>query len=358
MSIKSSDIGKLRLESHQLCETTLNTAQDMVSWFGAVQGQEYAQTKWGLGLRLPHLTDNEIENELSEGKILRTHLLRPTWHFVSSDDIQWLLMLTAPRVNAANTHMYRKLELDNTVFNRCNNILTKLLKGNKQFTRAEINDEFKKNKIIAHGHRLSYIMMHSELDGIICSGARQGNQFTYSFLADRIKTGNRFNKDEALAELTKRYFKSRGPATIKDFSTWSGLTLTECKNGLKAVESNFEREIINENEYYFSKEISSNKKMPQDIYLLPIYDEFIMGYKDRSTILEYKNSLKNSPLFHYDCMIIFEGQIIGTWKRTLAKKTIDMEYVFFRPLNKSQENAFNIAIHRYEEYLNMTLHKS
>ena len=356
MSLKSSDIGKIRLESHQLCATRLKTAQDMVSWFGAVQGQEYAQTKWGLGLRLPHLTDTDIEKELNEGKILRTHLLRPTWHFVSSDDIQWLLMLTAPRVNAANTYMYRKLELNDMIFNKCNDILTKLLQGNKRFTRIEINEEFRKNKINAQGHRLSYIMMRSELDGIICSGPRQGNQFTYAFLADRIKIENRFSKEEALAELTTRYFKSRGPATIKDFSTWSGLTLKECKNGLKAVESNFEREVIDDNEYYFSNDISSNKNSYHDIYLLPIYDEFIMGYKDRSTILEYKNSLKNIPLFHYDCMIVFDGQIIGTWKRTLTKKTIDIEYVFFSPLNKNQENAFHIAIHRLEEYLNMTLH--
>src|SRR5690606_4347556 len=140
------------------------------------------QTKWGRGLRLPHLTDNDIENELNDGKILRTHLLRPTWHLVSAKDIYWLLKLTAPRVHTANAYMYRQLELDYKVFNRCNDILIETLQDGNQLTRDAINERFKMHKIIAKGHRLSYIMMNAELEGIVCSGARQGNQFTYALL--------------------------------------------------------------------------------------------------------------------------------------------------------------------------------
>ncbi|MES2284765.1 MAG: winged helix DNA-binding domain-containing protein [Bacteroidota bacterium] len=234
-----SEIAKYRLINQQIAGTKIKTVSEMVAWFCAVQAQEYGPTKWGLGLRLPHLKDKDIEKDFTDGKILRTHLLRPTWHFVAAKDIRWILMLTAPRVNAANASMYRKLELDSGIFNRCNAILIKTLQGGRQLTRDTLNEEFKKKKILAKGHRLSYIMMRAELDGIICSGANQGNQFTYSLLEERVPAFGLKNKEEALAELTKRYFTSRGPATIKDLSTWSGLTLTDCRKGIEMVKQHF-----------------------------------------------------------------------------------------------------------------------
>lgn len=159
--------------------------------------------------------------------------------------------ITAPRVNVANAYVYRQLDLDSTIFNRCNKILIKTLQGGKQLTRDALNEEFKRNKIIAAGHRLSYIMMRAELDGIICSGAREGNQFTYTLLEERVPESKARNYDEALAELTMRYFTSRGPATIKDFSTWSGLTLTDCKKGIAIVKTQLnEEQVYNEKLYY------------------------------------------------------------------------------------------------------------
>lgn len=246
-----AEIARYRLINQQLADTRIKSAVEMVEWFGAVQGQEYGPTKWGLGLRLPHLTDCDIEKELAEGRILRTHLLRPTWHFVSAADIHWLLKLTAPRVYKVNAFMYRRLELGEKVLNRCNEIIVETLQGGKQLTREAINEELKKNDILAKGHRLSYIMMNAELEGVICSGPRQGNQFTYALLDERVKCGKSLEKDEALAELSKRYFSSRGPATVKDFATWSGLTITDCKKGMEMNKALLQKEIIEQQEYIF-----------------------------------------------------------------------------------------------------------
>lgn len=352
------EIAKYRLINQQLADTQMKSAVKsdsyrMVEWFGAIQGQEYSQTKWGLGLRLPHLSDNDIENELNEGKILRTHLLRPTWHFVSAKDIYWLLKLTAARVHVANTYMYRQLALDDKIFNRCNDILIKTLQGGNQLTRDAINEEFKKHKILAKGHRLSYIMMHAELEGIICSGARQGNQFTYALLDERVKYKKSLEKDEALAELTIRYFNSRSPATVKDFSTWSGLTMTDCKKGIEMIKPLLQKEVIENQEYLFTSNISLADKQADKIYLLPIYDEFIMGYKDRSAIM----ALKNNASFRYDCMIVFDGQVIGTWKRTILKNGIDLEYDFFKSLNKHQSKTFDEAVNRLSEFTNLKVNR-
>lgn len=348
-----SEIAKYRLINQQLAGTKLKSATEIIARLGAVQAQEYAHTKWSLGLRLPFLKDDDVEKDFTKGKILRTHLLRPTWHFVTAKDIRWMLKLTAPRVNSVNAYMYRQLELDNKIFKRCEKILTHALQGNKQLTRNELNEEFKKKKIIAQGHRLSYIMMYAELAGIICSGARRQNQFTYTLLDERVKATIVPDKDEALSELAKRYFTSRGPATIKDFSTWSGLTLADCRKGLQMIKTDFDKQVINNHEYYFSPGVSLNKKVIEEMYLLPVYDEFIMGYKDRSAIMELKKSLQPNPLLRYDCMIISGGQIIGTWKRTINKKSIDLAFELFMPLNKKQRKAFDIAVHRLGEFTNM-----
>jgi hypothetical protein len=347
-SMTFQDIAKYRLVNQQLTSTKIKSAIKLVEWFGAVQGQEYAQSKWGLGLRLPHVVDDDIEKDLNDGKILRTHLLRPTWHFVSARDIHWLLKLTAPRVHAANAYMYRQLELDTKLLNRCNEIMVAMLAGGNHCTRDRINEEFERNKIIAQGHRLSYIMMNAELEGIICSGKRQGNQSTYALLDERIKRSDTWDKDEALAELTTRYFKSRNPATIKDFSTWSGLTISDCKKGIEMIQSLLRKTEIEKQEFHFNPAISLPDRLDK-IYLLPIYDEFIIGYKDRTMIMTLR---KDVPL-RYDSMVVWDGQIIGTWKRTIGKMAVQLEVDFFKPLSRAQRNAFGDAVNRLSKFVGL-----
>jgi hypothetical protein len=345
-----SKIAKYRLINQQIVETSFKSPVEMVQWFGAVQGQEYAQTKWGLGLRLSHLKDADIENAINEGEILRTHLLRPTWHFVAADNIRWLLTLTAPRVHIANGYMYRKMELDEKTFSRCIDIIIKILQGNNHLTRVEINKEFARNKIVAHGHRLSYIMMYAELEKIICSGIRQGNQFTYALLDERVKPAQHITDDEALNHLTAQYFKSRGPATIQDYATWSGLSLKDCKRGVESIKNKLQTITTDDAEYYVSDDAVFTDKPMENIYLLPIFDEYIMGYKDRSAIMEYKKSRNEKSSFKYNCMIIYDGQIIGTWKRTVKNKQIELEYDLFSTLTDVQQEKFKDAMNHFVQF--------
>jgi len=343
--MKLSEIAKCRLVNQQIVETSFISPVDMVEWFCAVQGQEYAQAKWGLGLRLSHLKDADMEKEINEGRILRTHLLRPTWHFVSAENIRWLLTLTAPRVHLANSYMYRKMELNEKIFNRCTDIITKILQGNNHLTRDEINQELARNKIVAHGHRLSYIMMYAELEKMICSGIRHGNQFTYALFDERVKPAFPITEDEALCRLTAQYFKSRGPATIQDYATWSGLALKDCKRGLEATKNKLQKITTGNAEYYVSDDAVFTDKPMENIYLLPIYDEYMMGYKDRSAIMIYEKSS-----FKYNCMIIHDGQIIGTWKRTVKSKQIELEYDFFSTLTDVQQEKFKDAINHFAQF--------
>jgi len=355
--MKNFDIARLRLHNQRLSTTTFKNPGDVVGWFGAVQSQDYAGAKWALGQRIQNATDAAIDRSFNEGKILRTHILRPTWHFVTPADIRWMLMLTAPRVHAANAYMYRQLELDKVTLKKSNAALERALLGGRQLTRTELAAAFKKAGIVADGLRLGYFMMYAELEGLICSGARRGKQFTYALLEERVPQVNTLNRDEALAELTRRYFRSRGPATLQDFVWWSGLTMADAKNGIEMVKSQFVNEVLEGQTYWFANSGSRapfREKSPK-AYLLPNYDEYFIGFKDRSAIGEVarrSNLPENSPslLAH---SIILDSQVVGGWKRTLKKNVVIIELNLITDLTKAEKRAVAEAANWYGKFLDL-----
>lgn len=347
-----NDIALHRLAAQQLNTSQIRDASELVTWFGAIQAQEYAQTKWSIGLRLPQLNDKTIEDEISDGKLIRTHLLRPTWHLVAAEDLRWMLMLTAPRVNAINAYMYRKMEVDAPLFKRCHRILTKALEGNRHLTRDELHHALANHKIKAEGTRLACILMESELRGLICSGIKRDKQFTYALLEERVAPVKEKTKEEALAELTKRYFKSRGPANLKDYATWSGLTTTDCRKGIDLTGTLLGQEKIGDELYYFDATIGK-PPVPKGIQLLPIYDEYIMGYKNREAILQFKNSIQQS--FSFDNTIVLNGQIIGSWKRTIKPNIIALEYQLLKSLSSREQTDLKKQIARFGRFYGLPI---
>jgi hypothetical protein len=349
------DITRRRLHNQHITRQTLQTPQALVEWLGAVQAQDFAAAKWALGLRLQGVKDDDIEQAFTEGALLRTHVMRPTWHFVSPADIRWLLALTAPRVRAASASYTRKLELDDAVFGRTHAVLANALQGGKQLTRDELASALQQAGIATDGEqRVTYIMMQAELDGIICSGARRGKQFTYALLAERAPQARMVARDEALAELTMRYFRSHGPATIQDFVWWSGLRRADANAGLSMVTSHLLRETIDGQTYWFSPSTPSVQDLSQAAYLLPNYDEYTVGYTDRSAIFDAlltdKLDSRSGILTH---AMVLDGQIVGTWKRTFKKNTVVIEANPFIPLSGTETRAFAASAHRYGAFLRM-----
>lgn len=351
--MKPSEIILHRLLNQQIAETKIKKPEDMVSYLGAMQAQEYAMSKWAIGLRLPGSNDSMIEKAFNEGRMIRTHLLRPTWHFVAPQDLRWMLELTAPRVHAINAFMYRKTGLDDKIFKRCHKIIEKELIGGKHLTREALNKALEKQKIISDGVRLSCIMMHAELEGLICSGPRQGKQFTYALLEERVPAAKKLKKDEALHELSDRYFRSRGPASLQDYVTWSGLTVKDARKGIESLGKEFVHETISGNEYvYIPRELPDMKNM-QTSFLMPDYDEYGMGYKDRSAIFnpeKHKIALsRGNPVFNR--MIIIDGKIEGTWQRMVKGKTMEVEVVPFEKLSKVKQKVLDNSVDRFRNFV-------
>jgi hypothetical protein len=346
-----SEMCKLRLANQQLLGSNFKTATEMVGWFGAVQGQEYAYTKWGLGLRLPHLNDADIEQELEEGRLLRTHILRPTWHLLAAGDIRWMMMLSAPRVHQVNGFMYRQTGMDRALLRRCTDLIAKALEGHRHLTRHELQATLAQAGIQAEGPRLAYAVMYAELEAIICNGPRRGKQHTYALIDERVPAAPAKTREEALAELTRRYFLSRGPATAKDFSTWSGLTVADCKKGIDLFRPELYSEKMEGNEYFYFKNRPALGVEPSGaLHLLPIYDEYIMGYKDRSAYLKLTENIEPKPNFAFFNTIVLDGQIVGTWKRVFQNKSIEFEYEFFQPLAQEQQLLFNQSVERFGRF--------
>ena len=352
-----SNIAEQRLYNQRLSHNPLNTPAEVVSWFGAVQAQDYGPAKWGVAQRTHGLTDAAIEQAFNAGEILRTHIMRPTWHFVTPDDIRWMLLLTAPRVHTVNAYMYRKLELDDALFAKSHTAFEKALQGGKHLTRTELGKALAEVGIVADRMRLGYIVHHAELEGVLCSGARRGKQFTYALIAEQAPHARVLDYDAALAELTKRFFQSHAPATVDDFAWWSGLTKAEVKRGLEMLKAQLVQNKIDGHTYWSIPAPDIPEAPKPMVYLLPQYDEYGIAYKKHSA------SFMLDPIFAeqaqaiagaiFNSTIVVDGQVIGFWRRTFSKNNVVIETKLFRPMTDSEQEAFIAATQRFSAFHQM-----
>jgi hypothetical protein len=348
------DILQQRLHNQLLSQTKFSQPSQVVTWLGAVQSQDYAGAKWALAQRTKGLTDAAIEQAFARGEILRTHVMRPTWHFVTPEDIRWMLELTAPRVRAAMASTCRQLGLDAPIFKKSNSLLAKALRGKKQLTRSELGHILQKEGIPADGLRLGLLMLIAELDGIICSGARRGKQHTYALLDERAPQAKPLERDQALAELTNRYFRSHGPATLQDFVWWSGLTMNDARKGIDLVKSRLECETIDKQSYWFVLSAPKKKSSPT-VHLLQNYDEYTVAYTDRTAIFDvtHTNKLDSRGNIIFQYAIMIDGLVAGTWKRTIKKNEVVINVVPFTTLTHAQNQAIIAAIQQYGKFLEL-----
>jgi hypothetical protein len=346
-----TDIPTQRLYNHQLESTHLRSPAEVVGWLGAVQAQEYAHARWGLGLRLQGVKDSEVEQDFDDGTILRTHVMRPTWHFVLPEDIRWMEALTGPRVNALNAGRYRQLELDEQLLQRSNAAIGQALAGGNYLTRLEIGAVLANVGIQPSGQRLAYIVIRAELDAIVCSGPRRGKQFTYALLDERAPNAKGLPRDEALATLVRRYFTSHGPAQVNDFVWWSGLTVADTRAGLEMNRAHLVQESIGGKPHWHGSPPSGAQEAPFRAFLLPPYDEYI-SYGDRTTIVDPAHVFpRPSPDFYGT--IAIKGMVVGTWRRTFVKGGALVETRPFRPFSAEERDALHAAAQHYGEFLGM-----
>jgi hypothetical protein len=349
-----NDISNIRLHNHQIATSNFKSAKDLVAWMGAMQAQDYAMAKWAIGVRLPGSTDISVENALCKGELIRTHLLRPTWHIVSSSDIYWILELTAHHLKPLLRARFKLFEISDELVSKSKTVIGKVLSGGNHLTRDEIMNELNIAHIEAVDLRLYHLMMACELDGIVCNGITKGKKLTYALLEERVPRPGSIPRDEALAELARRYFTSHGPATLQDFIWWSGLSVKDARSALESIKKDFISETVEQQILWFSGTLPTDLADDQSAYLLPAYDEFIISYRDRNASIaseHHKNAISANGFFHP--ILVANGQIKGTWKRTLKKDKVLIESNYFQaddhlPLDLLENTAIP-----YGKFLNL-----
>jgi len=337
--MKRDALAPLRMRIQRLWGPRFPTPRDVVRWLGAMQAQEFAVAKWSIAQRTQDMNRAEVEQAFATGVIVRTHVLRPTWHFALGEDLRWLLKATAPRVQALNAYYNRQHKLDAKLLAKSNSLIAKALEGGAHLTRGELAAVLKRGGIRAAGNRLAYIVMRAELDAVVCSGAMKGKQHTYALLDERIPDGKRLDGEAALAELTRRYFTSRGPATLNDFARWSSLTAAEAREGVALVANELESDVIDGTTYWFAPPLprASASAKPR-VDLVQGYDEIIMSYsesRDASFVPV------DSRLLH---AVLLDGRMIGKWKPVAGRNSVVLKTVLNRTLTRDERKALATAV--------------
>ena len=345
-------IAAARLRNQHIASPAGGGPAAVVAALGAVQAQDFEAAKWGLGLRIGDgAIDAIVERAFANGRILRTHVLRPTWHFVPRADIRWMLDLTGPRVHRALASSHRRLGLDSALLTRATRVIERAIDEQGSSTRQELRGRLAKAGIVVDAMRLAFIMTHAELTAVVCSGPRRDRHFTYALLAERAPNARPLPRDEALGRLTGRYFASHGPATVRDFVWWSGLTTADAKRGLEIIRA---RQASIDGHVYWTAGNGSrgrllNPKRDVTAHLLPIYDEYLVAYRDRAAVPHA--TLPRGSAISFQHALVIDGQVAGTWR----VRNLEMTITPIRALTARERKATRDAAARYERFLDVRL---
>ena len=349
----SMEISNARLISQKIAAPEFKTVKEIVSFMCAIQAQDYSMAKWAIGARLSNVTQKAVESSIDKGEIIRLHVLRPTWHLISADDVYWMLQLSVPKIKSSVKSRHNELGLTESVISKTTDILQKTLSNGLSLTREELANEFHKVKINTEANRLSHILFRAEMDGIVCSGPIKNNKQTYSLLYERVTHKKELSKDESLGELASRYFISRCPATLEDFIWWSNLSVTDARKAIDIVKSDFFSETIDGVKYWFPNSYPGYHTKNTSVHLLPAFDEFLISYKDRSSSLSLINNKKtvtDNGIFHPP--VVVNGQVAGVWKRTIEKNKVIVETILFQENDKKTRNMIEKRARIFGKFLN------
>jgi hypothetical protein len=348
------DIARQRLHSQRLSRSDCAAPADVVRWFGAVQAQDYRGSLYAIGLRMPAATEQSVEQAIADGTIIRTWPMRGTIHLVPAEDVRWMLKLLARRQTVRFGSEYRKAGLTEEDFARGRKVLTKALRGGKQLTRGELYPALDAAGIdTSVGQRGLHMLGYWSQMGLTCLGPRRAKQATFVLLEEWVPRSRVLEGEEALAELTERYFISHGPATIQDFAWWSGLSMTEVRSGLQAVRSHLTA-VTHEGDTYW---LAADSRPPTSrltlAHLLPPYDEFGVAYKDRSALVD--PAIAKQVLSGLGASLIVDGRMVGMWKRTRQKDSVSVQFDIFARIGRKERKALAKAAGRYAAFLGVPL---
>ncbi|PKA16735.1 winged helix DNA-binding domain-containing protein [Leptospira haakeii] len=352
------NIALTRLKHLNVLNSMYSSPEKLVQDLVAIQGQDYAASKWAIGLRAPGLNEEDIESAFLDKKIIRSWPLRGTLHVVSAKDIYWLLDLLGPPTISKYAAHYKKIELDPKVLKKCYSILSKNLANQNFLTRKEISSILEKSGIITNTTRLSHILQRAGLEGLICFGPRRDKDFTYTLIEEWIPKIKKVikPKEEALYHLTKQYFDTRAPATLADFVWWSGLNVKDAKAGVESFGSKLTSFQKDDQIYYIPKKMNIVEKDSDTLFLLPAFDEFLLAFTDRKDCMDPPPKRLLTPADDlFRPTLVINGWVSGIWQREFKKEDVVLKVNPYKPLNANLKKKLKKAAEEYATFLGKNL---
>lgn len=352
-----AEIAIRRLWAQGLVEPKFETAGEVVNWLGAVQAQEYPGGSWTIGMRLPGRTTAAVEAGVADKSVVRVLFMRGTIHFVPGKDIRWMLPLVQERVRRIlhSAAKYNKTGLDEATFLRAQEVLAKAMQGRPPLIRDEVRQAMIDGGIKANNNGYMFLLQRAQIDGLVCYGSHRGKQQTFTLLDEWVPPAPLLDREAGLAEFARRYFISHGPATLHDYANWAGLPIADARAGLDANRAALREDVIDGTAYYSAPD-AIDAPLPEQpsAHLLQMYDEYFLGYKERSASIPAGYQARwnaQDPL--YGAAIIIDGRMVGTWRRVLKTKTITYTFDFFEPVIGARYDAVRDAARRYADFLGL-----
>ncbi|MDR1368864.1 MAG: winged helix DNA-binding domain-containing protein [Dysgonamonadaceae bacterium] len=345
-------ITDIRPFSQQLSNPKFDNPKDLVAWMGAIQAQDYNMSKWAVGIRLKSGNIPDIEDALKKGEILRTHVMRPTWHLVTAEDIRWMLKLSAGRARSAIQSYSKSRGISEDTHIKCNSLIEKILEGNKSLTKQEIGEKLIQTGIIPNMEGMNHVMFRAEADGIICSGVDKNKKATYALLEERVPPAKELHREDALAKLARNYFRSHSPASLQDFAWWSGLPITEARQAINSISPELVADKFAAENLLVHESYNNAIQPGEGLFFLPSYDEYLISYKDRTSVLDpehHPKAFSNNGIFHP--VIMYKGKIVGNWRKSIKNGELNFETSFFDSKLNINKNLLFEAENRYRDFL-------
>lgn len=347
MTVDTDVLKSWRLQSQRLKTHSLSTPAAVVQWLGGVQAQAYAWAKWSIGVRLGECSDADVEAAIENGLVVRTWLFRGTLHFVAASDLAWLTALLAPRIVKTNRRRYKQLALDAAAFRHSQDILQQAIAAEGPLTRSEIKAHFESVDVPAEGQQLPYLLQRAALDGLICLGLQRDGEPTYVLVSEWVERSHDDAVDEGLSLLASRYFAGHGPATIDDFAWWTGFTKTKSRAAVEAAAdlTSFQDGSVT---YWAHKDEDAPPGVTETAHLLPPFDDYLLGYRERTVMLDPQHEKKVNPgggMLKPTAVI--NGEVVGIWQRQIKKREIVVTLRPFRHLDSNERDLLADAAARF-----------
>ena len=347
------NIPLIRLLNQQIISPQFTRPEEVVDWMGAVQAQDLKAAEWAIGLRTKRCVKDDVVKALAEGKILRVHVMRPTWHFVSASDIHWMLRLSRDNVERVYASFIKSLGIviNEQDYGRSMEVMRRVLEDGHSLTLDELTIAFGNSGLPATEFHVKAYVWRAESRAVVCGGSLRDGKITFMLIDKQAPSPKELTREEALARLAEKYFRSHSPATQQDFAWWSGLSMADIRMAMTLIGDKLEKAEVKGRTFYIHHDCRTRGRYLGSMTLLPPYDEYLLGYKDRTDVLPeplYSKAFNAHGIFYR--IIQQGGQIVGNWNEKKSKQ-MDIDLSFFREGFIPNAEAMEKAIKRYKDYL-------